>query len=149
MKKINSTLGVISVIILIVGMIFKQNHLAGANILQCVGSLGILAFFIVYMVIGLKPLAAGLEKSVGVAGAVTMCLVVVGLAFRIMHWPYASLLVWISQLGLLITSILLIIDSITEKDKTKQSIKTLFAFMLVVLTSILIYVTKMIAHIQA
>jgi hypothetical protein len=148
MKKINSTLGVISVIILIVGMVFKQNHLAGANILQCVGSLGLLVFFIVYMVIGLKTLAAGLEKSAGVAGALTMCVVVIGWAFKTMHWPLANVLVWVSQLGLLITSILLIIDSIIEKDKTKQSIITLFAFMLVVLTSILFYVTKMIMHSQ-
>jgi uncharacterized membrane protein len=144
MKKINSTLGVISVIILITGMIFKQNHLAGANIIQCVGSLGLVVFFIVYMVIGLKPLTKGLEKSVGVAGALSMCLVVFGVAFKTMHWPGANVFVWLSQIGLIATSVLLIIDSIIESDKTKQSIKTLFT--LVTLTAILTYVTQIIAH---
>ncbi len=140
MKKISSTLGVISVIVLIIGMILKQNHLAGAIVLLCLGALGLLAFFIVYLLIGIKPLARDLEKSVGVAGALTMCMVLIGVVFKTMHWPYASGLVWISQLGLLVTSIILIIDSIVEKDKEKQSIKTLFAFMLVILTSVLLYI---------
>jgi hypothetical protein len=146
MKKINSTLGVLSVIVLIVGMIFKLNHLAGANIIHCVGALGLLVFFIVYLLIGIKPLTTGLEKSVGVAGGLTMCVVVVSLAFKMMHWPGTGLLVWISHLGLLVTSVLLIIDSIMEKDKTKQSIKTLFAFTLISLTSILFFVSQMMAQ---
>ncbi len=145
MKKISSTLGVISVIVLIVSMIFKINHWPGANILLCVGALGLLAFFIVYLLLGIKPLTTGLEKSAGVAGALTMCVIVISMTFKTMHWPAGNILVWISQLGLLVTSVLLIIDSITEADQTKQSIKTLFAFMLVILTSLLFFVSQMIA----
>jgi hypothetical protein len=143
MKKINGTLGIISVIVLIVGMIFKLNHWAGANIIHCVSALGLAAFFIVYLFVGIKPLTTGLEKSVGVAGALAMCVVVISLAFRTMHWPGTGILEWISRLGLLVTSVLLIIDSIKETDKTKQSIKTLFAFMLIILTSILFFVTHL------
>lgn len=145
MKKVNSTLGVISVIILIIGIFFKLNSIRFAGELQCLGALGLIAFFITYLIIGIKPLTTALEKSVGVVGALAMCISVAGVAFKTMHWPGAGILVWLSQLGLLLTSVLLIIDSIIEKDQAKQSIKTLFAFALIILTSILFFAMKIIA----
>jgi hypothetical protein len=143
MKKINSTLGVISVILFIIGVFFKLSHFAGASIILTVAGLGLLAFFIVYMLIGIKPLTKGIGKSVGVAGGVMMCLIVAAFTFKAMHWAGANILLWISQIGLLVTSVLLIIDSIIEKDQEKQSIKTLFAFTLVTLTFILFFVNQM------
>jgi hypothetical protein len=143
MKKINSTLGVISVILFIIGVFFKLSHFAGASIILTVAGLGLLAFFIVYMLIGIKPLTTGIGKSAGVAGGVMMCLIVAAFTFKAMHWAGANILLWISQIGLLVTSVLLIIDSIIEKDQEKQSIKTLFAFTLVTLTFILFFVNQM------
>jgi hypothetical protein len=146
MKKVNSTLGVISVILFIVGIFFKMSHLAGASIILNVAGLGLLAFFIVYMLMGIKPLSTVIGKSVGVAGGIMMCLIIVAFNFKIMHWPGANVLLWLSQIGLLVTSVLLIIDSIVEKDQEKQSIKTLFAFTLVTLTFILFFVNQMLMH---
>jgi hypothetical protein len=143
MKKVNSTLGVISVILFIIGVFMKVSHMKFASIILTVAGLGLLAFFIVYMLIGVKPLAAGIGKSVGVAGGIMMCLIVAAFTFKAMHWPGAGILLWLSQIGLLVTSVLLIIDSIVEKDQEKQSIKTLFAFTLVTLTFILFFVNQM------
>ena len=95
---------------------------------------------------GIKPLTTGLEKSAGVTGALAMCLTTVAFIFKMMHWPIAGVLIMISQLGLLVTSVLLIIDSIKEKDQVKQSIKTLFAFTLVIITIILIFITLKLAQ---
>jgi len=146
MKKISRTLGVISIIVLAIGILFKLSHWQGASIIQNVGILGLLAFFVVYLLIGIKPLTTSLEKSVGVAGALTMCLILIAYLFKSMHWPGASILILISQLGLIVTSVLLIIDSIKETDQTKQSIKTLFAFMLVTITAILVFTIHILAH---
>jgi hypothetical protein len=143
MKKVNSTLGVISVILFIVGVFMKVSHLKFASIVLSVAVLGLLAFFIFYMLIGLKPLTTGIGKSAGAAGGIMMCLILVAFLFKTQHWPGAGILLWLSQIGLLVTSILLIIDSIVEKDQEKQSIKTLFAFTLVTLTFILFFVNQM------
>ena len=143
MKKVNSTLGVISVILFIVGIFMKVSHIKFASIVLSVSVLGLSAFFIIYMLIGIKPLSTGIGKSVGVAGGIMMCLILVAFLFKTQHWPGANILLWLSQIGLLVTSVILIIDSIVEKDQEKQSIKTLFAFTLATLTFILFFVNQM------
>ena len=144
MKKINSTLGIISVIVLIAGALMKISHIKYASIVLSLGSLGFLAQFIAYLILGVKPLTTILEKSAGITGGVTMCLGVIAFMLKAMHWPGAGVLIIVSQVGLLVTSILLIADSIKETDKVKQSIKTLFAFALMLLTVILFFMTQMI-----
>jgi hypothetical protein len=146
MKKVNSTLGVISVVLFIVGVLMKVSHIKFAGIVLSVAVLGLLAFFIVYMLIGIKPLSTGIGKSVGIAGGITMCLNVATFLFKTMHWPSSGVLLRISMLALFVTSVLLIIDSIVEKEQEKQSIKTLFAFTLATLTIILLFVNHMLLH---
>ncbi len=143
MKKINSTLGIISVIVLIAGALMKISHIKYASIVLDLGALGFLAQFITYLILGIKPLTTTLEKSSGIAGGITMCIIAIGFMFKTMHWPGANVFVNVSQLGLVVTSILLIADSIKETDKVKQSIKTLFAFTLILLTIILFFMTQM------
>ncbi len=143
MKKTNQFLGVISIIVLSVGVIFKKCHWLGANVLLSVGALALVAFFIAYLFIGIKPLTTAIEKSIGVSGGITMCLNLIAFMFKVQHWAGASVLIHISLVGLLVTSILLIINSVMETDQTKLSIKTLFAFTLGTITIILIMLTKL------
>lgn len=143
MKKMNQFLGVISIVVFSIGMIFKKSHWPGANILLSIGALALLAFFVVYLFIGIKPLTTAIEKSMGVSGGISMCLTLIAAVFKVLHWPGASIFINISLIGLLVTSILLIINSIIETDQTKQSIKTLFAFTLGTITVILIMMTKL------
>ena len=109
MKKISRTLGVISIIVLAIGILFKLSHWQGASIIQNVGILGLLAFFVVYLLIGIKPLTTSLEKSVGVAGALTMCLILIAYLFKSMHWPGASILILILASSLTASSKSLVI----------------------------------------
>jgi hypothetical protein len=133
MKTINKTLGVISVIVLFIGIVFKKSHWPGAGVLLTLGALAVLAFFIVYLSMGIKQLSSNLEKQYGVIGGISMCLSLMALLWTIQHWPGGKIFVFLSLAGLLVTSILLIIDSVEESDQNKQSIKTLFAFILIVL----------------
>jgi len=130
--------GVISIIVLFIGVILKKSHLAGASVLLTLGAFAVLAFFIVYLSMGIKQLSSYLEKLYGVIGGIAMCLSLLGLLWKMQHWPGGNIFVFVSLGGLLATSILLIIDSIKETDQYKQSIKTLFAFILIVLV---IYLT--------
>ena len=143
MKKTNQFLGVISIVVLSVGVIFKKCHWPGANVLLSVGALALAAFFVAYLFIGIKPLTTAIEKSVGVSGGIAMCLNLVAFMFKVQHWAGASILINISLLGLLVTSVLLIIGSVNETDQAKLSIKTLFAFTLGTITVILIMLTKL------
>jgi uncharacterized membrane protein len=133
MKQINKTLGVISIIVLFVGVLFKRSHWQGASVLLTLGALAVIAFFIVYLSVGIKQLSTELEKSYGIIGGISICISLLGLLWKMQHWPRGNIFVFISIGGLLVTSVLLIIDSIKETDQNKQSIKTLFAFILVVL----------------
>lgn len=143
MKKNNLFLGVISIIVLSIGIVFKKCHWPGANIILSLGALALLAFFITHLFIGLKPLTTAIEKSMGVSVGISMCLTLIGFVFKVWHWPGASVIIIISLAALLVTSILLIIDSIIETEPTKQSVKTLFAFTIVTITAILVMLTKL------
>lgn len=141
MKKINSTLGVISIIVFAGAILFKLNHWPGGGIILSVGALGIIAFFVAYLLLGIKPLTTNIEKSIGFAGGISMCLALLGFIFKFQHWAGQEIFIIASMAGLLLTSILLIIDSIKETDQTKQSIKTLFAFTLITITVMLVMIT--------
>jgi hypothetical protein len=138
MKKINSTLGLISIIVFAVGILFKSNHWPYSGLIITVSALGLIAFFIAYLLVGIKPLTTDIEKSIGIAGSISMCLAILGFVFKFQHWAGQDVFAVIAMAGLLVTSILLIIDSIKETDQTKQSVKTLFAFTLVTITAMLV-----------
>ena len=65
MKEINKYLGVISIIILFVGATFKKMHWPGAGVLLTLGAIALIAFFIIYLFTGTKPLSTDLEKACG------------------------------------------------------------------------------------
>ena len=137
MNRINKTLGVISIIVILVGVTFKKMHWPGAGPLLTIGAVALIAFFIIYLFMGIKSLSTDLEKACGYAGGITMILTLLGFLWKMQHWPGANILILVSLCALLATCILLIIDSIKETDPNKQSIKTLFAFILVVFFAIL------------
>jgi hypothetical protein len=147
MKNINKTLGVISIIVLFIGIIFKMLHWPGAGIILSISSLAVAVFFITYLFVGTKSLSTGIEKASGISGCIAMCLTVIAFLFKVQHWPGAGILIIISLIGLLLTGILLIIDAIKETDQTKQSIKTLFAFSLTVIVVMLIMITRIFTEI--
>ena len=147
MKEINKYLGVISIVVLFIGVTFKKMHWAGAGVLLTLGAIALIAFFIIYLFKGIKPLSTDIEKACGYAGGITMCLILLGFLFKIQHWPGAGVLILVSMCTLLVTSILLVIDSIKETDSNKQSIKTLFAFILIVLVVILYMLSPVLSSI--
>ena len=87
MKEINKSLGVISVIVLFTGVIFKKFHLSGASVLLTLGAFAVIAFFIIFLIKGIKPLSSGLEKLYGIIGVIAMCIAtaVIIVAFTVMY----------------------------------------------------------------
>jgi len=96
MKKVTSVTGLLSSLMVIVGIVFKLNHLLGAGLFLTLGvSLGALVTIplMAYMAIVAKedrhPVLASL---LGYFAAITMSM---GGMFKIMHWPYATILFWL------------------------------------------------------
>jgi len=139
MKKRVLYISLISAFLFFVGVIFKKMHWPGAAILLTLGATVGIVFLILYLINGTKLLKSGMEKTNGIIAAITMIIVFTGFTFKAMHWPGANIFIIASHISLLISSILMFIDAFSEDDKTKQSIKGLFAFIYFILMSILLY----------
>jgi hypothetical protein len=148
MNQTNKVLGIAAAVLLGVGVLFKKFHWPGASLIISIGGLVFLAFFVIYLISGTKPLQAGLEKATGLTGAVTMIVTLLAFVFKIQHFMGGSVLVVISQAGLLATSIMLIVGAIRETDPPRQSIKALFAFTLFVLIAILALMTPYVGYFE-
>ncbi len=100
MKKLASILGIIGGLLTLVGTIFKLMHWPGAGIALLSG-LGIVALFYLplLLIIQLKS-TSGAGKFTYIAGLFSAIVLVVGSAFKIMHWPGAGALM-LAGMGLL------------------------------------------------
>lgn len=91
MKKISYILGIISIIITVISVIFKANHWSGANILLIVGLPSFaLLFLTTSLVMLLKSTDDKILKLVYVAGYLSFGFDFIGMLFKILHWPGAE-----------------------------------------------------------
>ncbi len=139
MKKSILFTSVISAILFFVGIVFKHQHWPGASVLIILGAAIGIAFLVMYLMNAAKLLQSGMEKTNGILAVITMMIILIGFTFKFQHWPGGRMLLYVSHVSLLISSILMFVDAFSETDKAKQSLKGLFAFIYVILMSILAY----------
>ena len=136
MQKTNILVGTAASILFSLGTLFKLMHWPGANIMRGIGLLLFAAFFVIFLLYGLKLLAAGWEKASGASASVALLLVAVSYFFKVQHWPGAGVLIGLSLAGMLIAGIILAGDAYKETDVPKQGIKALFGFAFLIITAI-------------
>lgn len=96
MKKVVSILGLIASLMVIVGVVFRVNHIMGAGILLVLG-VSVIAL-VVLPLLGYMTLVAKEDSStivtslVGYFAAMSMAM---GGLFKLMHWPFANILFWL------------------------------------------------------
>lgn len=141
MIKTIKTSALVASILLASGVIFKSQHLAGAHVIFLIGTaVGVLtAIFIVSFFI--KSLSSGLEKFNIVFSSITVAVVLLGFLFKVMHWPGAAKLIWIADLGLIISGVLFLVDGFREKDPVKSVYKTLTMFFILFLLMLIVLVS--------
>jgi len=121
MKKTTLVFGLVSSFLLIIGVIMKANHWAGAGIV----------FFIsvVLFALGYSPLLftdrnkharSGEQKVVNLASMITMLIVSAAFLFKLMHWPGAGKLVVTGNLILVLFIPVLLIRASKEKDPVRR-----------------------------
>ena len=112
MQKTNNLLGVIGAILFTCGVLFRHFQWPGGSVILGLGFLLFVAFFVIFLISGLKSLSGGLEKASGTSVAITMLIIVTGFYFKTQHWPGANVAIIVAFIGLLISGIILVIKNL-------------------------------------
>lgn len=99
MKRTLKISGVISIILIMIGVTFKSMHWPGAGVTVVLG----LAFFSLIfiplnIVLKFKDDKAKSNRIIMTIGMLTASVATIGVLFKIMHWPYANILMFSSLL---------------------------------------------------
>ena len=105
----------------------------GANVIFIIGAAAgvITASLMISYLVG-KP-TSGLEKFSLIFSSLTVIVVLLGFLFKVMHWPGAAKLIWIADLGLVLSGILFLVDGMREKDQVKSILKIMTMFFILFL----------------
>jgi O-antigen/teichoic acid export membrane protein len=118
MKKATLTLGLISSLVFVIGVLLKWQHLPGAGIA--------LMLSILLFVAGYSPLlfkerihfAQGShQKMINLASLITMVIIAVSFLFKVLHWPGAGIGVAVGNLTLILLVPLLFYRASKESDQ--------------------------------
>jgi len=131
----------VSFILLTSGLLFKNQHFLGANVIFILGvAAGVLASILIISTY-LGKLTSGLEKFNIIFTSAVLAVVLLSFLFKIMYWPGAAKLIWVADIGIIISAVLFLVDGYFEKDRNKSILKILtmffilFIFMLIVVMS--------------
>lgn len=102
MKKTMIISGVISAICFITGTVFKFNHWPGAGIIFVLAfAIFALLFLPLMSVLKMRENKGTRNKIVLIAGTLLGITAVLGVLFKVMHWPGASILMYVTVFGLM------------------------------------------------
>ena len=116
MNNINNKIGITSSAIIIIGCILKAFHLQGAAVIL---TSGFLLFSLIFMpLIILSQLKE--KKIIHAIAGFFLSTLILGVLFKIMHWPYANFLIsWSVTISLFgITPIYIISNYYAKKNDT-------------------------------
>lgn len=138
MKQRIYILGVITAMIVFTGTIFKINHYPGAAILIITGIVSLVLLFLPLALTN-HYRADGNGKSLllYIVTYITCFVVFTGMLFKLMHWPYAGILLTIS-LPFPYVVFLPVFLGVTSKDKNFNIYNTVFVLLLLALNSVLL-----------
>lgn len=93
MKKIMKIAGIATVFLTTIGALLKTAHLPGAGITIVLGGFVFsLVFLPLLIAIKFKDEESKIDKSVFGFGFITAIVLTAGLIFKLMHWPYANIM---------------------------------------------------------
>jgi ABC-type multidrug transport system fused ATPase/permease subunit len=102
MKKLTLISGITSSLLVLIGVIFKTLHWPGASIAL---TIGIVLFALVYALFLFNDrqeyAKTSVQKISNVFVLIAMIMISVGFLFKMMHWPGAGIIIYISNFALL------------------------------------------------
>lgn len=138
MKKAIKILGIITSIMIIVGLFFKTNHWPGASMLLFFGSVILLLGFGPVTLISIKkelqkPFFSR-EYLKYFIGAICLFVTALAILFKLMHWPGASSLIWASWVLLLLVFFPILLFHIIRNFEKKLIPLTILLFAFVIIS---------------
>jgi len=106
MKRTLKISGIISISLFIVGVLFKTMHWPGAGVILFLGlAFFSLVFIPLNIVLKFKDDTEKSNRIVMTIGLLTASVASIGVLFKIMHWPYANVLMFSSNLAFMLVFI--------------------------------------------
>lgn len=122
MKNFTYVFGLASALVTLVGTIFKRMHWPGAGILITIGIFMVVFVFLpLYFITSQKEQVEKKNPIYAIVGYLTMALLLLGATFKIMHWPGASIAIYLSIGFLLIGFMPLYVVNIFQKTGTEKA----------------------------
>ena len=128
--------GAVNVLVILTGLIFKLNHLAGAGVLLTAGLVTLVMIFLPLALINnYKAEGNRQNTTLYIMTWITCFVVFSSMLFKIMHWPYAGILLTIA-LPFPFLVFLPVFIIITSKDKNFNIYNTVFVLILLATNSV-------------
>ena len=136
MKQKIYILGVVTVITVFTGAIFKVNHYPGAGILLTSGLASLVLLFLPSALINhYRSEESRKSRALYIVTYITCFVVFTGMLFKLMHWPYAGTILTIA-LPFPYVVFLPVFIAVTSKDKNFNIYNTVFVLLLLALNSV-------------
>jgi len=136
MKQKIYILGVITAMIVFTGTIFKINHYPGAAILIITGIVSLVLLFLPLALTNhYRANGNGKSLLLYIVTYITCFVVFTGMLFKLLHWPYAGILLTIA-LPFPYVVFLPVFLGVTSKDKNFNIYNTVFVLFLLALNSV-------------
>jgi hypothetical protein len=123
MKKIMIVLGSLSALFLSAGSILKLFHLPLASVLLLLGAaIAVLGFFPLFFYTSYKEQVSKKNILLSVTGYFTISLLIIGVLFRVQHWPGSDIALLIGQLLLFLLFLpLYLVNAYKKANETKTN----------------------------
>ena len=127
----------IASVLLLIGTLFKISHWPGANILIIIGAaISVLLFILLIFTVPGK-LSKGFEQFNLIFASLTIIVALLAFVFKVLHLSGAAILIWIADIGILLSAAFFLIDGMQEKDTAKWIIKIIAGFFILFLMLVL------------
>ena len=136
MKQKIYIIGVATVAIVFAGAIFKVNHFPGAGVMLTAGIVTLILLFLPLALINHFRSAESMKNlTLYIVTYVTCFVVFTAMLFKLMHWPYAGILLSIA-LPFPYLVFLPVFIAVTSRDKNYNIYSTVFVLLLLALNSV-------------
>jgi hypothetical protein len=141
MKKITFLTGVISTILLLIGIFFKTQHWPLSGVLMTVSlATFALGYAVLLFMDKRKTALTGIDKFANVMVMLTMIIVSISFLFKIMHWPGAGYGIYAAHIILIVMIVVLYVQGSKQTDPVKKLHIDSSAIVLTLMTAISAYI---------
>jgi len=140
MKKSTFLTGVISTILLLIGIFFKTQHWPLSAVLLTVSLVSFALYAVLLFMDKSKTAQTGIDKFANVMVLLTMVIVSISFLFKSMHWPGAGYGIYAAHIILIAMIVVLYVQGSKQTDPVKKLHIDSSAIVLTLMTAISIYI---------